>query len=386
MMGKRHREDPGDPAAPSGYYVPWREDRVLRLGTDFSGLDVVVLVLRRLGVLFEHCFSSDSDPKVRALIQHQHKPNILFEDVTARVTALCPAVDLYVLGPPCQTFSSAGKQAGTSDPRGQLFLNGLDYVVLKRPRVVIFENVPRITQHKNAVEVMFAVLDKADYKVWWQILDSQDYGVPQQRKRFYLVAVLITGNLEPFSFPGRLTQLTMTRLDDMIPRRRGGSPDWRPIPPRPRAASLVTIEYEKLAAKRINPYRTPVCVDTGGTPAWVYTSVGRVMTLTKSHCEAFSYWSSSKGDFLDVDDYTRLQGLDVGDLDWQGAGVTRRQFAGMLGNAMAANVLEFVIPCALKSAGMISNRRYIEMSQNSFRRWGRLRTYTVSTAGSAATV
>lgn len=96
MMGKRHREDPGDPAAPSGYYVPWREDRVLRLGTDFSGLDVVVLVLRRLGVLFEHCFSSDSDPKVRALIQHQHKPNILFEDVTARVTALCPAVDLYV--------------------------------------------------------------------------------------------------------------------------------------------------------------------------------------------------------------------------------------------------------------------------------------------------
>ena len=110
------------------------------------------------------------------------------------------------------------------------------------------------------------------------------------------------------------------------------------------------------------------------------------MTLTKSHCEAFSYWSSSKGDFLDVDDYTRLQGLDVGDLDWQGAGVTRRQFAGMLGNAMAANVLEFVIPCALKSAGMISNRRYIEMSQNSFRRWGRLRTHTVSTAGSAATV
>ena len=132
----------------------------------------------------------------------------------------------------------------------------------------------------------------------------------------------------------------------------------------------VIAEYTKLAARGINPFSTPVCVDTGSTAKWVTSSVGYVMTLTKSHCEAFSYWLSTKGDYLDVDDLVRLQGLDADALDWQGAGVRRRKFAGMLGNAMSANVLEFLIPCALKSAGMVSSRQYQEMLQKSLRRWG----------------
>ncbi len=110
-------------------------------------------------------------------------------------------------------------------------------------------------------------------------------------------------------------------------------------------------------------------MDTAASDAWVTGSVGTVMTLTKSHCEAFSHWLSTKGDFLDVDDYTLLQGLARNSFDWEGAGVSRRRYAGMLGNSMAGNVLDFLVPYALHAAGLVSTNQFAEMNRSSLSRW-----------------
>ena len=339
--------------------------RPIRLGTDFSGLDVIAVSLQRLGVPYEHCFSSDVDPHVRALIRHQHKPNVLFEDVVSRDTDAAPEVDLYAFGPPCQSFSTAGKQAGTADTRGQLFMYGLDYVVRKRPRLVLFENVPGVKgKHKEVSVVLETVMTQAGYIVDWRILNTSAYGVPHRRERFYLVAVLASCQAYPFQFPAQLQ--CSPRMQDFV----APAATWNPMPQDGGAATKVMTEYEKWAAKGTNPFTTPVCVDTACSKNWVTSSAGTVVTLTKSHCQSFSHWLSTKGAHLTVDDYMRLQGMQADSIDWQGAGVTQGRFAGMLGNAMSGNVLDFLLPGALRAAGLVSTDKFEQMFQASLARWG----------------
>ena len=79
------------------------------------------------------------------------------------------------------------------------------------------------------------------------------------------------------------------------------------------------------------------------------------MTLTKSRCQDFGHWLTSQGRYLDLDDYSKLQGYDPDMLDFPGAGVKPSQGAAMLGNAMSLNILEFVLPELLHSAGLISS-------------------------------
>ena len=69
-------------------------------------------------------------------------------------------------------------------------------------------------------------------------------------------------------------------------------------------------------------------------------------------------------------DMMYLQGLLPGDVDHEQVGITKRQLAGMLGNAMSGNVLEFLLPCVLLAAGRISVTKSKELHRESRTRWG----------------
>ncbi len=75
------------------------------------------------------------------------------------------------------------------------------------------------------------------------------------------------------------------------------------------------------------------------------------------------------GGLLNVDDYTRLRSLAPGTVHWQEAGLTRSQFAGMLGNGMSANVLEFLIPCGLHAAGFLGIHELNNLQRTTRARW-----------------
>lgn len=96
--------------------------------------------------------------------------------------------DLLVGGPPCQSFSQAGKQAGESDPRNSIpaFVSAVKAV---RPRVFVLENVRALTFQKNRdyLESVVAELSDLGYLVDWRVLNAADYGVPQTRKRVLIV-------------------------------------------------------------------------------------------------------------------------------------------------------------------------------------------------------
>ena len=90
-----------------------RAPRVINAGSDVSGIEAGVTALGRMGIKYKLLFSCDSDPACQKMIRQAHNPDVLFNDIKERSPEEEPAVDLYFWTPPCQDFSSAGKQRGT---------------------------------------------------------------------------------------------------------------------------------------------------------------------------------------------------------------------------------------------------------------------------------
>ena len=282
----------------------------IRVGTDFSGLDTVLLSLKHLGVAFVHLFSCDIAEDCRRLIQCQHAPKFLYTDIALRPVDEAPSVDLFCFGPPCQGHSQAGNRLGLEDPRSQLFLHSLEYVCKHRPPAVLFENVPAVVgSHSEVMESILQVLTNLGYRCNANIVDSRACGTPQARQRCYLLAAL--GGETP-SFPAALPPKS---LRDFLPRwSRIHDPAFQILPTAAQHRKRVLQAYEKCLEDGINPMTTPVCVDCGVSNARSghHYRVDYVMTLTRSRCGSFLHWLSTKGDYLDEDDYTLLQGLRAG--------------------------------------------------------------------------
>ncbi len=117
----------------------------------------------------------------------------------SELTDLSPGqVDLLTGGPPCQTFSTIGKPKINSlkdfneekkDPRNYLFKDFFNYVEFFRPKFFVMENVPAIrTKYKGKLfERILDVLSDMDYEITLSVLNACDYGVPQVRKRIFIV-------------------------------------------------------------------------------------------------------------------------------------------------------------------------------------------------------
>ncbi len=105
-----------------------------------------------------------------------------------------PAHDILIGGFPCQPFSQMGAQRGFEDTRGTLFFRIAEIVQYqiehnRAPRVIVLENVRRLLTHDN--KRTFATIKRAledlGYRVYYKVLNSADYGVPQVRNRIFIV-------------------------------------------------------------------------------------------------------------------------------------------------------------------------------------------------------
>jgi DNA (cytosine-5)-methyltransferase 1 len=124
-------------------------------------------------------------------------------DIRDYVPDLRLSVDFIIGGPPCQTFSAAGRRAagvkGTTDKRGTLFEEYVRLLELLRPRGFLFENVYGITGAENGdawLEITGAFAS-AGYQIEFRVLDAADFGVPQHRERMFIVGV----EGKKFNFP-----------------------------------------------------------------------------------------------------------------------------------------------------------------------------------------
>lgn len=100
-------------------------------------------------------------------------------------------IDVLMAGVPCQSFSLAGKCEGLKDKRGNLLLEFIDLISIIKPKVFLIENVKGLLLHDKGktIEYVLNKLKKINYNVYYQILNANDYEVPQKRERLFIVGV-----------------------------------------------------------------------------------------------------------------------------------------------------------------------------------------------------
>ena len=121
--------------------------------------------------------------------QFNHKN---YGDITKIIPSELPDFDCLVGGFPCQSFSIAGKRKGFDDTRGTLFFDIARICAEKRPKLVVLENVKGLLSHDGGktFQTILGVLTDLGYFVEWQVLNSKNFGVPQNRERVFIVGHL----------------------------------------------------------------------------------------------------------------------------------------------------------------------------------------------------
>ncbi|VDH03024.1 DNA cytosine methyltransferase [Bergeyella zoohelcum] len=131
-----------------------------------------------------------------------------FGDITQIDEKKIPPHDILCAGFPCQAFSISGKQKGFEDIRGTLFFDIVRIVNHHKPHVVFLENVKNLAKHDkgNTLKVILNTLAELGYKVHYQILNTSNFGLPQNRERIYFVAFHHSIDSEKFQFPQPLNK------------------------------------------------------------------------------------------------------------------------------------------------------------------------------------
>ena len=186
------------------------------LGSDCCGLSSDFLALRLCGIQVDTKFVSEVDSSKIKMLKEMHArygctPKIQ-GDITLRDPEMSEYCDLFVTGAPCPAFSNAGKMQGLRDERGVVLLHSIHYAVVQRPRVFIAENVKGLNSQKDLVAKIVEALRNAGYSVQARLVNTSERGIPQNRERFYLVAIQKDFLKKKFKFPATVAMPKLERF------------------------------------------------------------------------------------------------------------------------------------------------------------------------------
>jgi DNA (cytosine-5)-methyltransferase 1 len=154
----------------------------------FSGIEAATAAWHPLG--WEPLAFSEIDANARAVLTHHHPTVPLHGDMTTQDwTQYRGRANIVVGGSPCQAFSVAGLRRGLADPRGNLTLSFLGAVDQIQPEVALWENVPGVLSIDGGrvFGAFLGALGELGYGTAYRVLDAQFFGVPQRRRRVFVV-------------------------------------------------------------------------------------------------------------------------------------------------------------------------------------------------------
>lgn len=166
----------------------------------FAGIGGFDLALERLG---HTCvYANDFDKYCKITYDKHFSTKLDTTSITQINGEEIPDHELLVGGFPCQSFSVAGQRGGFADTRGTLFFDICRILTAKRPAYLLLENVKGLLSHDHGrtFEVIMRTLDELGYDLQWQVLNSKNFGVPQNRERVFIVGHS-RGESRPKVFP-----------------------------------------------------------------------------------------------------------------------------------------------------------------------------------------
>ena len=182
-----------------------KQHNIIRFIDLFAGIGGIrcglELAAKEKGLTPVCVFTSEIKPYAVGVLQDNHPGETITGDITKVDTKNIPDFDVLCAGFPCQAFSSAGKRQGFADTRGTMFFEVERILKDKRPKGFILENVEGLVNHDGGktLQVIVGRLAALNYKFDYRVLNSKYFGVPQERKRIYIVgSINETPNLDNF--------------------------------------------------------------------------------------------------------------------------------------------------------------------------------------------
>ena len=181
---------------------------------------------RAFGKNIETVFVSEWDEYAQKTYKANYKDRFeIAGDITKIKEEDVPSFDICLAGFPCQAFSMAGKHMGFKDDykgmcRGTLFQDVARICDYHKPKVIFCENVKGLTihDHGNTFKIIKGTFEALGYKVFTKILNSKDFGVPQNRERIYIVCFRNDIAPDTFEFPeGSNKQVCIRDIMDDAP-------------------------------------------------------------------------------------------------------------------------------------------------------------------------
>lgn len=195
---------------------------MIRVATLFSGVGTPEQSLKHLKVEHETVFACEIDRFARTTyLANNQEPKTFYDDVyNIDGNKYKDQIDILIGGSPCQSFSIAGKRMGTSCPRGNLIYEYFRIVEKAKPKVFIYENVKgflsidkidKKEKYGETFKNFVQSFKELGYTIYYEILNTKDYGVPQNRERIYIV-----GFKDNVDFHFQEKQELNLRLKDML--------------------------------------------------------------------------------------------------------------------------------------------------------------------------
>jgi DNA (cytosine-5)-methyltransferase 1 len=188
----------------------------MRYGSVCSGIEAATVAWEPLG--WDAAFFAETNRFCNAVLAH-HYPEVENLGDFTKITEEHGPVDILVGGTPCQSFSSAGPRTGLRDPRGNLALEYCLLATRLQARWVVWENVAGILSSEEGRDLgtFLGALAECGYGFCYRILDAQFFGVPQRRRRIFVVGYL--GDWRP---PAAVLLEPESLRGDLAPSREEG--------------------------------------------------------------------------------------------------------------------------------------------------------------------
>ena len=318
------------------------------VGSDCTGLGTELLALRLAKIVHKAVFGSELHETTRQIHCGLHGDAMLYFDIFKRPKT--QACDLYIAGPPCQTWSTLGTRAGLDDlaGRGLVFYSGLEYIREQRPRAVVLESVSGIRNcFPNEFRDILTILKTIGYAVSWKILDSRFGGLPQRRPRVYIVGIRSDSISSTFSFPQDMkVQPKIDKFLNMLPAKRF-------LPQTQTQRRNLEVATKTISSKGL---QGTILVDLAASARFENQGVDIAPCITATRAKTGGFLIMNQTRMTTTDELGRLQRFPTWAVGKMMSSADPRDVRFAIGNAMSVNVLVRLLPRVIQSAGLLKTK------------------------------
>lgn len=305
-----------------------KDKKTINIATDCSGIEAPIQAINKLldrkykNYKLNHIFSSEKDTFAIKSLLANYSPKILYTDmitrtnITGKNIIINDIIDIYICGFPCQPFSTAGKLLGENDKQEKLlFPYCIKTIKQYNPKLFILENVKNLKNNSYFSLIMGELKTLKNYNINIEILNTKDYGIPQNRERLFIIGIFKKNQIKSFEIPKVKPMKNIYDFFDHSNKKPDIIPNFCKLSIKESNSVFVDLSFVNVNSKDSYQFYSP--------------------TLTTK----YNLWNNIYKRRATVKEYLMLQGFPTNFKQV----VSKTQMIKQIGNSMSVNVLYYLL-------------------------------------------